>query len=92
MRIDENMLAGYMSGELNEMDRASVTAALVRDRGMREWLSMAADALAAAKSAQSESIMSRFIPQMNTSRPANPGTRREDRNALPSAVRTRRVG
>jgi len=92
MRIDENMLAGYMSGELNETDRASVTAALVRDRGMREWLAMAAEALAAANSAKHDGIMSRFMPQMNDSRPATPGTRRGDRTALPSSVRTRRVG
>jgi|GEM_PF-922832 len=89
MRIDENMLAGYMAGELNESDRASVTAQLIRDRGMREWLGMAAEALAAAKAAENEGIMNRFIPNMNESRP---GIRREDRRARPSAVRTRRVG
>ena len=37
MHIDEHVLAGYMAGELNDSERASVTTALLKDRSMREW-------------------------------------------------------
>ncbi|MDA0873804.1 MAG: hypothetical protein O3C45_01965 [Bacteroidetes bacterium] len=89
MRIDEHALAGYMAGELNETDRASVTAALLRDHGAREWLAMATEALAAARTTQSEGIMSRFVSRME---PSRPGVKREDRRAVPNPFRTRRVG
>lgn len=87
MHIDEHMLAGFMAGELSEQDRASVTAALIRDRGLREWLSMASDALATAKT--KEGLLNRFLPSMNASRT---DVHREDRNALPSKTRVRRAG
>jgi hypothetical protein len=89
MRIDENMLAGYMAGELNVSDRASVTAALIQDRSLREWLGMAAEVLAVAKFTEGDGLLSRLLPSMNESRPGN---RREDRRALPSTSKTRRVG
>ena len=89
MKIDEYALAGYMAGELTEADRSSVTAALLRDRGAREWLSMATQALAAAQTAQSEGIMSRFVSRME---PSRPGIKREDRRAIPNPFRARRVG
>ena len=89
MRIDENMLAGYMAGDLNDSDRSSVTAALIQDRSLREWLGMAAEVLAAAKFTEGDGLMSRLLPTMNESRPGN---RREDRRALPSTTKTRRVG
>ena len=82
MHIDEHMLAGYMAGELNEQDRASVTAALIRDRGLRNWLHMASEALVTATA--EDGLMNRFMPQMNESRP---GIRNEDRTAVPSANR-----
>ena len=87
MRIDEHMLAGFMSGELNDTDRASVTAALIRDRDLREWLSMAADALAVTGA--TSGLMNRMTSRMN---PSRPGIRREDRHAMPSDSATRRVG
>ena len=86
MRIDEHMLAGFMAGELNEQDRASVTTALTRDRGMRDWLHMASEALTASKA--EDGLLNRFIPQMNAS---TPGIRREDRTAVPSARKARRA-
>ena len=89
MKIDEHALAGYISGELNDFQRSEVTNALIRDRGMREWLSMATEALAAAKAGETEGIMSRIMPKMEASRPR---VRREDRRAMPSSFRTRRVG
>jgi hypothetical protein len=89
MKIDEHALAGYMAGELNDSDRASVTAALLRDRDAREWLSMATEALAAARTSQSEGIMSRFVSRME---PSRPGVQREDRRAIPNPFRARRVG
>ena len=89
MKIDEHALAGYIAGELNEADRASVTSALLQDRGAREWLAMATDALAAAKSSQSEGIMTRFASRLE---PSRPGIKREDRRAIPNPFRTRRVG
>lgn len=89
MHIDEHVLAGFMAGELNESERTSVTTALLKDRGMREWLSMASEALAAAKAGEKDGLMSRFMPKMNESRP---GICREDRHAIPGAFRTRRVG
>ncbi len=89
MRIDENMLAGYMAGELNDSDRASVTAALIQDRSLREWLGMAAEVPAAAKITEGDGLMNRLLPTMNDSRPGN---QREDRRALPSTSKTRRVG
>jgi hypothetical protein len=87
MRIDEHVLAGFMAGELNAQDRASVTAALIRDRGLREWMHMASEALAASK--MSGGLMNRMAPKMN---PSRPGIRREDRTAMPSSSATRRVG
>jgi len=89
MKIDEHALAGYISGELNDSQRSEVTSALLGDRGMREWLSMATEALAAAKAGESEGIMSRFMPPMESSRPR---VRREDRRAMPNSFRVRRVG
>ena len=89
MHIDEHVLAGYMAGELNDSESASVTTALLKDRSMREWLSMASEALAAAKAGENDGLMSRFMPKMNDSRP---GIRHEDRHAIPGAFRTRRVG
>ena len=89
MKIDEHALAGYIAGELNDADRASVTSALLRDRGAREWLVMATEALAAAKSSESEGIMSRFVSRMD---PSRPGKKREDRRAIPNPFRARRVG
>jgi hypothetical protein len=87
MRIDEHLLAGYLAGELNEQDRASVTMALIRDRGLREWITMASEALATSKT--SGGLMSRMAPKMN---PSRPGIRREDRTAMPSTTSARRVG
>lgn len=87
MRIDEHMLAGFMAGELNEQDHASVTAALIRDRGLREWLTMASEALAASR--VGGGLMSRMAPKMN---PSRPGIRREDRRAMPSSASSRKVG
>ena len=86
MRIDEHMLAGFMAGELNEQDRASVTTALIRDRGLRDWLHMASEALAASK--DNDGLMNRFVPTMNASRP---GVRREDRTAVPSPRKAKRA-
>lgn len=87
MRIDEHLLAGYLAGELNDQDRSSVTIALLRDRGLREWLTMASEALAASK--MSGGLMNRMAPAMN---PSRPGIRREDRRAMPSTTAARRVG
>jgi len=89
MHIDEHMMAGYLSGELNDQERAGVTAALLTDKGLREWLTMATEAMAAAQAGENEGIMSRLMPRMNSSRP---GIRREDRRALPNAFRKRQVG
>ncbi len=83
MRIDEHLLAGYLAGELNDQDRSSVTIALLRDRGLREWLTMASEALDASK--MSSGLMNRMAP-------SRPGIRREDRTAMPSTTATRRVG
>ncbi|NQV74043.1 hypothetical protein HQ496_13060, partial [bacterium] len=49
MRIDEHMLAGFIAGELSEQDRTEVTVALIRDRGLRDWLTMATQAFEASK-------------------------------------------
>ncbi|MDA1029642.1 MAG: hypothetical protein O3B41_11410 [Bacteroidetes bacterium] len=87
MRIDEHLLAGYLAGELNDQDRSSVTIALLRDRGLREWLTMASEALAASK--MSGGLMNRMAASMN---PSRPGIRREDRRAMPSTTAARRVG
>lgn len=87
MRIDEHVLAGYLAGELNDQDRSNVTIALLRDRGLREWLTMASEALAASK--MSGGLMNRMAPAMN---PSRPGIRREDRRAMPSTTAARRVG
>lgn len=89
MKIDEHALAGYISGELNDVQRSEVTSALLADGGMREWLSMATEALAAAKAGESDGIMSRMMPRMEASRPR---VRREDRRAMPNPFRARRVG
>lgn len=87
MRIDEYMLAGFLAGELNEVDRANVTAALIRDRGLREWLTMASEAFDASK--VSSGLMGRMTSRMN---PSRPGIRREDRHAVPSPAAARKVG
>ena len=87
MRIDEYMLAGFLAGELSEGDHREVTAALIRDRGLREWLTMASEALEAAN--VRTGLMGRMAPRMN---PSRPGIRREDRHAMPSSTATRRVG
>ena len=87
MRIDEHMLAGYIAGELNELERASMTTALIRDRGLRDWLTMATEAFEASKA--TGGLMSRMAPKMN---PSRPGIRREDRRAMPSSTTARRVG
>ena len=89
MKIDEHALAGYISGELNDSQRSEVTSALLKDGSMREWLAMATEALAAARSGESDGIMSRIAPNMEASRP---GIRRSDRRAMPNPFRTRRVG
>ena len=89
MKIDEHALAGYISGELNDVQRSEVTSALLQDGSMRQWLAMATEALAAANAGESEGIMSRFTPRMEGSRP---GVRRQDRRAMPSSFQTRRVG
>lgn len=89
MKIDEHALAGYISGELSDVQRSEVTSALLADGSMREWLSMATEALAAAQAGESEGIMSRFMPRMEASRPR---VRREDRRAMPNPFRARRVG
>ena len=89
MKIDEHTLAGYISGELNDEQRSEVTLALLKDGSMRQWLTMATEALAAGIVGESDGIMSRIAPRMEASRP---GVRRQDRRAMPSSFRTRRVG
>jgi len=87
MRIDEHMLAGFIAGELSEQDRTEVTVALIRDRGLRDWLTMATQAFEASKA--TGGLMNRMETSMN---PSRPGIRREDRRAMPSPTATRRVG
>ncbi|MGB0649825.1 MAG: hypothetical protein ACPG8N_06815 [Rhodothermales bacterium] len=89
MKIDEHALAGYISGELNDAQRSEVTSALLQDGSMRQWLAMATEALAAARSGEADGIMSRIANRMESSRP---GVRRQDRHAIPNSFRARRVG
>lgn len=87
--IDEHMLAGFMAGELSQTERASVTAALLQDRDLRNWLHMATEALSAADKTSDDNPLLHMLPRMN---PSRPGIRREDRIAVPSQSRSRRTG
>ena len=88
MRIDEHILAGYLSGELSGDERASVTVELIRDAKLREWLHLATEALAAATERSSEGPQLRLI---ETSPPALANRRREDRSSVPSVTHIRRA-
>ena len=88
MRIDEHLLAGYISGELSDSDRAAVTAEMIRDSSLREWLHMACAALAAAADERIQGPQMKLM--LNTS-DARPGVRRGDRQSIPSVNHIRRA-
>ena len=88
MHIDEHLLAGYIAGELNEKDRASVTSELVRDHSLREWLHMATAALASAKDDCQQGPHMRLLAAL---KPAKPGFMRADRRSMPSMAHVRRA-
>ena len=87
MRIDDHILAGYISGELSSDERAAVTQALVRDAKLREWLHLATEALAAANAETSPGPKMRLIE----SNPI-PGDRKSaDRRSMPPTGHIRRA-
>jgi len=88
MRIDENILAGYLAGELSLEERTAVTQELIRDSSLREWLHLASEALAAAGEENSKGPQLRLI---NTIQPAMPHRLSEDRRSIPSINLIRRA-
>ena len=88
MRIDEHILAGYLSGELSDEERAAVTEELIRDRQLREWLHLATEALAAADDATSEGPKLRLIDTASHARPNRP---HGDRTSIPPMTHIRRA-
>ena len=84
MHIDEHILAGYLAGELTDNERSSVTNALLNDRSLREWLHMAAEALAVSRQHAEDSPLLGSLPGME---PARPGVPRADRRAEARGVR-----
>ena len=88
MRIDEHMLAGYISGELSMDERAAVTQELVRDAKLREWLHLATEALAAANVDVTQGPKMRLIETA----PPIPGDRKSaDRRSMPPSGHIRRA-
>ena len=88
MHVDEYALAAFLSGELSQSDRKSVTESLLADRSLREWLHMASEAQAAAAGEQEEGPMMRLL---STKEPVFPGVFRGDRDAKPAASARRAV-
>jgi anti-sigma factor RsiW len=88
MHIDEHMLAGYISGELSDEERAAVTQELIRDSALREWLHLATEALAAANEGAAQGPRLRLLE--TPGRPL-PTRMREDRNSVPQMTHIRRA-
>jgi hypothetical protein len=88
MRIDDHILAGYLAGELSEEERSAVTRELIRDSGLREWLHLATQALAAADEENSKGPQLRLI---ETTKPAMPKRMHGDRRSMPSITQIRRA-
>ncbi len=86
MHIDEHVLAGYIAGELNEKERASVSDELIRNRSLREWLHMATAALASARDDRQQGPHMRLLAAL---KPAKPGFMSEDRDSMPSMAQVR---
>jgi hypothetical protein len=86
MQVDEYVLAGYISGSLSEAERKNVSAELIRNKHLREWLHMACSALAATGDEKQEGPNMRLLDTME---PARPGIRRGDRSSAPSVARVR---
>lgn len=81
MSVDSYTLAAFLSGQLPERERRSVSAALVTDPEARELLHMACEAMAAAF--QSDEQRNEFMRRIRTS-PVHP---REDRPSEPARHR-----
>jgi len=88
MRIDEHILAGYISGELTQEERAAVTKELIRDHQLREWLRLATEALAAANEGSSQGPKMRLL---ETAPRVVPGRLENDRASVPSVAQIRRA-
>lgn len=88
MRIDDHILAGYISGELSTDERAAVTQELIRDSQLREWLHLATEALAAADMGTSQGPKMRLI---ETTPLGSTGRRSSDRCSVPPTGHIRRA-
>ncbi|NNE35523.1 MAG: hypothetical protein HKN13_09810 [Rhodothermales bacterium] len=88
MRIDEHVLAGYLAGELSESKRLAVTKELIRDRNLREWLHLAAEALAAAGEENSKGPQLRLLEAVHSTSPKRMSA---DRDSVPSPANIRRA-
>ncbi|NNF03991.1 MAG: hypothetical protein HKN17_05955 [Rhodothermales bacterium] len=69
MHIDDHLLAGYLSGSLTQTERSTITAELLQNRDMRDWLHMAVEALAVSKQFETESPLMMLVEPKEPARP-----------------------
>lgn len=87
MRIDDHLLAGYLSGSLTQNERSTLTAELLENRELRDWLHMAVEALAVSKQYEKENPLMALI---EPKQPASPRMMNGDRGARSHYRQTRR--
>ena len=78
MHIDDHLLAGYISGSLSQNERSTLTAELLQNQDLRDWLHMAVEALAVSKQFESENPLMALV---EPKKPAHPRAMNGDRGA-----------
>lgn len=78
MHIDDHLLAGYISGSLTDTERSTLTAELLENRELRDWLHMAVEALAVSKQYEAENPLMMLV---EPKQPARPRVMNGDRSA-----------